>query len=677
MLHHSPFAEKLNTNYVPSDVEIDEIYALLVAPLGELARLDTQIDEAQAFLDELRVKRQFLKVEIDSHTALTSSVRRLPQEMLQEIFLACVPTQGGPLSAVAAREAPLLLGFVCRYWRSVAHSMPLLWSSFHIQWGMGRAGGRELDAWLTRAGTCPLSISLHFLEYYSNASCDEVIGLIMKACRRIERLALVGEVFRPSLSPLLHLGAEDLPALTSLTIDTRSYVDGLPIFRAPGLRDISLEAPVNPLGLPLVWGQLTDLTLGPGQALNPPHGLDFDGAVELFSRCQNLVRAHLHLWGYSRTTPRSALARPHLQHLTLVLDIPSDPFALLQFLSFPNLRQLAIFHAQDPASDPRASLPTTPPSPASGTPHLSVDVSLRHFTQGTLLTLLALVPRVTRLRLRGTRETLDGGFLSRLTPVPNSEGHLCPALTHLEISAYCVFSDAALLDFIRSRSRTIHAHDPPSEHAPRLEQIHIAFNRSMRADILPELAPLIEEGLSVELVYTRWWLRGGKLRTPLQQSSLETPTQTQTPKSSMSLFRSGIMNMGRGDPLPVYVTPKSVWYFDARAHPMLPERHDEKSANTLAFRLRKVRLEFSGQVKARVYLKVLEVHRLDVIRDIDVDAGVHCAREITQLPGIEFPGRLEVEVGEDECSLKQTLGLVRHWLHNSMHELPYTRRIFP
>ncbi|KAJ6523496.1 hypothetical protein DFH09DRAFT_1420531 [Mycena vulgaris] len=375
MLRHSPFTEKLHTNYVPSDLEIDEIRSLIEGPLGELARLDTQIAEAQAFLDELRVKRQSLKAEIDSHTALAGHVRRLPQEILQEIFLACLPTQGDALPAVDAREAPPLLG----------------------------------------------------------------LGLLRGSRTHPQRLP------------------PDLSALTGLTIYTESNLEGLRFFRAHTLRRISLDIRVDLLGLPLVWGQLTDLTIGSHHILDGLDGLGLDGAAEVLSRCQNLVRADLHLWGYSRVTPRSALARAHLQNLTLVLDIPNSPVALLQFLSFPNLRQLAILHAEDPASDPRASQPTTPPSPASGTPHLSVDLSLWPFTQGTLLTLLALVPRVIHLRLRGTRETLDGGFLSRLTTALDLEGYLCPALTHLQISTYCVFSDAALLDFIRNRSRAIHA----------------------------------------------------------------------------------------------------------------------------------------------------------------------------------------------------------------------------
>ncbi|KAJ7080547.1 hypothetical protein C8R44DRAFT_688890, partial [Mycena epipterygia] len=80
---HSPFAEKLNTNYAPSDAEVQQIRALLMEPIDELARVDAQINE-------LLAKRALLKAAIDAHRALTSPMRRIPQDVLLEIFLSCL-----------------------------------------------------------------------------------------------------------------------------------------------------------------------------------------------------------------------------------------------------------------------------------------------------------------------------------------------------------------------------------------------------------------------------------------------------------------------------------------------------------------------------------------------------------------------------------------------------------
>ncbi|KAJ6583971.1 hypothetical protein DFH09DRAFT_1275028 [Mycena vulgaris] len=457
-LRNSPFAVKLQSNYVPSNEEILEIHGLLVEPLGELARLDTQIDETQ--------------------------------DILQEIFLSCLPTEWN--ATVDARDTPLLLGFISRYWRSVAHSMPLLWSGLHIDWQ--KPGGffpppDFIDAWLNRAGTCPLFIFLGLPEYYYDGGQYEGVEPIINASHRIQRLELLDGIVPPIFRPLLQLGAEDLPALTKFKIDTGSDLNGLNLLLAPSLRHISLDVTLDPLSLPLVWGQLTDLTIGAEQDIPSRPGS---------RRCQNLVRGHLHLRGSNRLTARPAFTVPHLQHLTLVLKAVNSPAEFMVLLSLPNLRHLAILYGQDRGSDPGTSQIMTPAEyfpPASGTPHFLVDLSLRHFTQTTLLSFFDLFPRVTRLRLRGRHESLNGGFLSRLTPtVEGPSHHLCSSLTHLEISASCVFSDATVLDFIQSHSI----------HGPSLQRIHIDFHRNIEIDILPELQPLISEGLTVDLIWDAW-----------------------------------------------------------------------------------------------------------------------------------------------------------------------------
>ncbi|KAF8874601.1 hypothetical protein BD779DRAFT_249504 [Infundibulicybe gibba] len=56
------------------------------------------------------------------------AVSRLPPEILGEIFLHCLPL--GKRGTFSTRHAPWLLTKVCRSWRKVALSTPLLWSRF-------------------------------------------------------------------------------------------------------------------------------------------------------------------------------------------------------------------------------------------------------------------------------------------------------------------------------------------------------------------------------------------------------------------------------------------------------------------------------------------------------------------------------------------------------------------
>ncbi|KAJ7080515.1 hypothetical protein C8R44DRAFT_653554 [Mycena epipterygia] len=110
----SPFADKLHTNYVPTDSQISEIDHLLLEPTAELTRVDAQIDEQEVVITKLKAERAVLEAAIDVHRALTMPIRRIPRDIILEIFFSCLPT--AHLNAlIDPREAPLLLGHICRH----------------------------------------------------------------------------------------------------------------------------------------------------------------------------------------------------------------------------------------------------------------------------------------------------------------------------------------------------------------------------------------------------------------------------------------------------------------------------------------------------------------------------------------------------------------------------------
>jgi hypothetical protein len=118
----SRFSRRLSTNYIPSDEEIDLIRMELVSNTQELARIDERICELSAQRDQIQAY-------IDSHKALISHPRRLPVDILREIFIACLPANRN--AVISAWEAPLLLGRICSAWRTIALSTPRLWASLH------------------------------------------------------------------------------------------------------------------------------------------------------------------------------------------------------------------------------------------------------------------------------------------------------------------------------------------------------------------------------------------------------------------------------------------------------------------------------------------------------------------------------------------------------------------
>ncbi|KAJ6601628.1 hypothetical protein B0H10DRAFT_1635884, partial [Mycena sp. CBHHK59/15] len=98
--------------------EVNEILSNRKTALSELA---TEISELEWKLDALRSKHTEQVSEIARYTQVLSPVRRLPPEIIGEIFLYFTPKLWKP-------ELPWKLGHICRRWRMIALSLHQLWS---------------------------------------------------------------------------------------------------------------------------------------------------------------------------------------------------------------------------------------------------------------------------------------------------------------------------------------------------------------------------------------------------------------------------------------------------------------------------------------------------------------------------------------------------------------------
>jgi hypothetical protein len=85
----SPFSPFLNTNYVPSDIEMGVIKSLVKGEEAEAAVLAAQILEAKQALGVLEERHAIHRKFIEDHTMLLSPIRRIPVDVLTLIFLTC------------------------------------------------------------------------------------------------------------------------------------------------------------------------------------------------------------------------------------------------------------------------------------------------------------------------------------------------------------------------------------------------------------------------------------------------------------------------------------------------------------------------------------------------------------------------------------------------------------
>ena len=126
----TPLSHYLWSNQAPSEDETREIKALRAIPLEEISVIDVEIKQIEGILNSLKRKRTHIQESIDDFNTILAPVRRLPMDVLGLIFTYCLATHRN--SVMRASEAPILLTQICYDWRSIALSIPQLWSRLYI-----------------------------------------------------------------------------------------------------------------------------------------------------------------------------------------------------------------------------------------------------------------------------------------------------------------------------------------------------------------------------------------------------------------------------------------------------------------------------------------------------------------------------------------------------------------
>lgn len=262
-----------------------------------MSHIDEQLPRLKDFICQLTDRRDKLSALFHQDKALIAPVRRIPVEVLAEVFQYCVcwGAEDG-CDTFERANMPLVLGHVCTHWRSIAVSTPKLWSNINVSgdpsWkrlcnGRIKPQNTRTSIWVERSGAAPLSIYIPYIERWDGEDDTEVLSQVFKiiapSSNRWKSLAI--EVYEPhAILPYAPMFKNKLSNLRHLALYRRRLRDPehawINFFQnVPSLCSLELRS-ILPVRVKLPWSQLTRFK---------GHDFPRENCIYILRHCTNLV----------------------------------------------------------------------------------------------------------------------------------------------------------------------------------------------------------------------------------------------------------------------------------------------------------------------------------------------------------------------------------------------------
>ncbi|KAJ7474203.1 hypothetical protein FB451DRAFT_1558398 [Mycena latifolia] len=332
-----------------SDPQALHVQQILDDTLTTLSDIEEEISTTLLSLLKLESDRRARSKYAATLKGVLSPMRRIPSEILAEIFLHCRNNSlEAPTYSVAdSRQAPIVLGHVSSRWRQVAHNSPRLWDQFHIQWERGFFSRSQsvtlLHQILARSRILPLYVELEMRGSVlpNGYAAGDVLDMLFQQAHRLTdvRLNLAAMQLPPRL-----FTKRTLPILSLVDIVGDQELDiphVLTLFSdAPQLRTVYLTADstsTHSLISAFPWSQLTHLVL------DLPIGLH--QARDILMQCEMMKDCVLRDLVESDDlgpSHHSDYGRLHLHSFVFSIEEGSPPETFFHVFSFPNLQNLEV-----------------------------------------------------------------------------------------------------------------------------------------------------------------------------------------------------------------------------------------------------------------------------------------------------------------------------------------------
>ncbi|KAF8143265.1 hypothetical protein K438DRAFT_650423 [Mycena galopus ATCC 62051] len=331
------YIELLTSNEPPLDGEASSVHPIISRLYRRLSRQDDKISRLRTQLERLEQERATVEAEFLRNIAILSPLRRVPAEILSEIFTSTLLPDRKVMGRcnIGLGDSPWVLTHVCGRWRTVALASSSLWSFVGIDYSKRDLYPLPLlQAQLQRASRIRVEFMLH-VPFSSDRTISEnhlaLFQLLVDHSPRWEELRLC---VIPEIIPMITTLRDRIPVLRKLYLEWPSSDSGgtnaMDYFsRAPALRHIALMLNSRTLSVPLPAHQLTRYQIN----------CSWERHMEMLQVAKNLTEAHITVCGSAtpRIVPGGVIELRYLRRL-YVSDVD-----ILDSLRLPALDDFGFF----------------------------------------------------------------------------------------------------------------------------------------------------------------------------------------------------------------------------------------------------------------------------------------------------------------------------------------------
>ncbi|RDB16888.1 hypothetical protein Hypma_002525 [Hypsizygus marmoreus] len=342
--HKAIVSAATNNEFLPASLH-STVHRLITDTERSTELLDDEIVRAQAVIDRLHNQHSRLVSQLQDYRTVVAPHRKLPVEMLREIFITC---SRDPLRIpVQLDRAPWTLARVCSKWRRIALSTTALWSNIHVPHIYDSKSAKKyiqvVRALCDYGVNSPISLDV-LLNYRPGAGADddvvkELTQLLVVSAARLEHLSFHGDCL--SIHSLLSLPPGSMQKLSSLKLADLVFATSrsdacTALHNAPNLRRVTFIYTLPSKMDDIPFSQLTHLTIVKTEMTSAT-------AFHILVLCGDLVECALHfknsdqvkLGGYTQSKTKTIS-----QLKVLRLQVAADqgaPFLWISFLRLPSL----------------------------------------------------------------------------------------------------------------------------------------------------------------------------------------------------------------------------------------------------------------------------------------------------------------------------------------------------